>query len=103
MSRKTALFRQLSEAPEILIQPNMYDGCSARRMTGAAIQGMRNALSVLQQSATEGHVIERLDRAVSFLEINDLIGLATIRAMEQGFLTTQQLPVKYGDPAQAVA
>ncbi len=68
-----------------------------RLVTAAAIQGMRNALSVLRQSGEEGRVIERPDLAVSFAEINDLMGLPTIRAMEQRFLTENQLQAKYGN------
>ena len=30
MTTKTKLFRQLIEAPEILVQPGVYDGFSAR-------------------------------------------------------------------------
>lgn len=67
-----------------------------RLVTGAAIMGMRNALSVLRQSVEEGRVIERPDLAVSFGEINDLMGLGTIREMEQRFLTAGQLEAKYG-------
>jgi 2-methylisocitrate lyase-like PEP mutase family enzyme len=67
-----------------------------RLVTAAAIQGMKNALSVLRQSAEEGRVIERPDLAVSFREINDLMGLGTIRQMEQRFLTQAQLQAKYG-------
>jgi 2-methylisocitrate lyase-like PEP mutase family enzyme len=37
-----------------------------RLVTGAAIQGMKNALAVLLQSAAEGRVIERPDLAMSF-------------------------------------
>ena len=70
-----------------------------RLVTGAAIQGMRNALAVLLQSAAEGRVIERPDLAVSFQEINDLMGLGTIREMERRFLTTGQLQAKYGAPS----
>ena len=61
--------------------------------------GMRNALSVLKQSVQEGRVIERPDLAVSFQEINDLMGLGTIREMEQRFLTPAQLDAKYGGKA----
>ena len=62
----------------------------------AAIMGMRNALSVLKQSIEEERVIERPELAVSFAEINDLMGLGTIREMEKRFLTAQQLEAKYG-------
>ncbi len=67
-----------------------------RLVTSAAIQGMKNALSVLLQSATEGRVIERPDLAVSFQEINDLMGFGTIKDMEQRFLTAVQKQAKYG-------
>jgi 2-methylisocitrate lyase-like PEP mutase family enzyme len=67
-----------------------------RLVTAAAIQGMRNALSALQQSVQEARVIERPELAVSFGEINELMGLDTIRQMEQRFLTAQQLAAKYG-------
>jgi 2-methylisocitrate lyase-like PEP mutase family enzyme len=67
-----------------------------RLVTAAAIQGMKNALGVLQQSVTEGRVIERPDLAVSFQEINDLMGLGTIKQLEQRFLTSAQKQAKYG-------
>jgi 2-methylisocitrate lyase-like PEP mutase family enzyme len=67
-----------------------------RLVTSAAIMGMRNALTVLKQSVEEGRVIERPDLAVSFVEINDLMGLRTIREMQQRFLTPGQLEAKYG-------
>jgi 2-methylisocitrate lyase-like PEP mutase family enzyme len=68
-----------------------------RLVTSAAIMGMRNALTVLQQSVQEGRVIERPDLAVSFAEINDLMGLGAIRELEQKFLTRSQLESKYGN------
>lgn len=67
-----------------------------RLVTAAAIQGMKNALSVLLRSAAEGRVIERPDLAVSFREINELMGFGTIRDMEQRFLTAAQKQAKYG-------
>ena len=68
-----------------------------RLCTSAAIMGMRNALGVLKQSIEEGRVVERPEFAVSFAEINDLMGLGTIRDLEQKFLTKDQLASKYGD------
>jgi hypothetical protein len=82
MATKTQRFRQLIEADEILIQPGIYDGFSARL--------------VMLQSAAEGRVIERPDLAVSFQEINDLMEFGTIRDMEQRFLTAGQRQAKYG-------
>jgi len=70
-----------------------------RVMTSAAIMGMRNALAVLRQSHDEGRVIERPDLAVSFQELNDLMGLPRIREMEQRYLTQDQLAAKYSGPA----
>lgn len=67
-----------------------------RLVMAAAIQGMKNALSVLMQSAAEGRVIERPDLAVSFQELNELMGFETIRSMEQRFLTAAQREAKYG-------
>jgi 2-methylisocitrate lyase-like PEP mutase family enzyme len=67
-----------------------------RLVTSAAIMGMRSALSVLKQSVEEGRVIERPDLAVAFAEIDDLMGLGTIREMEQRFLTPRQLEAKNG-------
>ena len=71
-----------------------------RLVTSAAIMGMRNALGVLKQSIEEGRVIERPDLAVSFAEINDLMGLGTIKEMERRFLTATQLEAKYGAPSR---
>ena len=45
-----------------------------RLLTAAAIQGMKNALSTLADSIALGTVIERPDFAVSFQELNDLVG-----------------------------
>jgi 2-methylisocitrate lyase-like PEP mutase family enzyme len=67
-----------------------------RLVTSAAIQGTKNALSDLLQSATEGRVIEQPDLAVSFRDTNELMGSGTIKDMEQRFLTAAQKQAKYG-------
>ena len=56
-----------------------------RMLTAAAIQGMKNALAVLGQSIEEGRVIDRPDLLVPFGELNDLMGLGQIRALERSF------------------
>lgn len=56
-----------------------------RMLTAAAIQGMKNALAVLGQSIAEGRVIDRPDLLVPFDELNDLMGLKRLRAIEQSF------------------
>src|SRR5580698_5203362 len=57
-----------------------------RMLTAAAIQGMKNALTVLQQSLDQGTVIDRPDLLVSFGELNDLMGLPQIKALEARFV-----------------
>src|ERR1700730_3055412 len=54
-----------------------------RMLTAAAIQGMKNALAVLGQSIEEGRVIDRPDLLVPFGELNELMGLGQIRALER--------------------
>jgi hypothetical protein len=56
-----------------------------RMLTSAAIQGMKNALAVLGQSIAEGRVIDRPDLLVPFGELNDLMGLEHLRALERSF------------------
>ena len=62
----------------------------------AAIQGMKSALAVLQQSMAEGRVIEWPNLAGSFREINNMVGFGTIRDLEQRFLIIAQKEAKYG-------
>jgi 2-methylisocitrate lyase-like PEP mutase family enzyme len=57
-----------------------------RLLTAAAIQGMKNALTVLGQSIEEGRAIDRPDLLVSFDELNDLMGIREIRALERAFV-----------------
>jgi 2-methylisocitrate lyase-like PEP mutase family enzyme len=57
-----------------------------RLLTAAAIQGMKNALSVLGQSITEGRVIDRPDLLVPFGELNDLMGLKQLQALQGTFV-----------------
>ncbi|HVB69046.1 MAG TPA: isocitrate lyase/PEP mutase family protein [Acetobacteraceae bacterium] len=56
-----------------------------RLLSAAAIQGMKNALAVLDQSLAEGRVIDRPDLLVSFDELNTLMGLPQVREIEQRF------------------
>jgi 2-methylisocitrate lyase-like PEP mutase family enzyme len=59
-----------------------------RLLSAAAIQGMKNALGVLQQSLTEERVIDRPDLLVSFGELNTLMGLPAIKELEARFVGT---------------
>lgn len=57
-----------------------------RLLSAAAIQGMKNAISVLKQSLAEERVIDRPDLLVSFAELNELMGLKQIKALESRFV-----------------
>ena len=57
-----------------------------RLLTAAAIQGMKNALGVLNQSLAEERVIDRPDLLVSFDELNTLMGLPRIKDLEARFV-----------------
>ncbi len=60
-----------------------------RILTSAAIQGMKNALGVLNQSIEEGRVIDRPDLLVPFDELNTLMGLPQIKELETRFVRTR--------------
>ena len=66
-----------------------------RLLTAAAIQGMKNALGVLQECIDTGQVVERPDLVVSFEELNSLVGFDEVQAIEKRFLTKDQLERKY--------
>ncbi len=71
-----------------------------RILTVAAIRGMQNALGVLRQSLDEGRVIDRPDLLVSFDELNDLMGLAQLRELEDRHLLAADRERKYGRAAK---
>src|SRR5580698_8209222 len=57
-----------------------------RMLTAAAIQGMKNALQVFAQSVAEERVIDRPDLLVSFKEVNELMGLNQLQALQKSFV-----------------
>lgn len=57
-----------------------------RMLTAAAIQGMKNALQVFAQSVAEERVIDRPDLLVSFKELNELMGLDQLQALQKSFV-----------------
>src|SRR3954447_21181030 len=57
-----------------------------RLLSAAAIKGMKNAMAVLQQSLEEERVIDRPDLLVSFAELNELMGIKQIKALETRFV-----------------
>lgn len=56
-----------------------------RLLTSAAVRGMMTAIGVLKETMATGEVIERPDIMVSFEEINELVGLDEIHAMERKY------------------
>ncbi len=66
-----------------------------RLLTSTAIQGMKNGLAVLRETMETGRVVERPDLAVSFEELNALVGFDEVQAIERRFLTEEQLASKY--------
>lgn len=56
-----------------------------RLITGAAMQGMKNALEVLLESINTGKVIERPDLVFSFKEMKELMNLSDILLLEKKF------------------
>ncbi len=75
----------------------------ARIMSSAAISGMKKALEVLLQSVRTGEVYDRPDLCVSFEELNSLMGLNEIKALENRFLLEDVLHEKYGPGFRAGA
>ncbi len=71
-----------------------------RLLTASAIQGMKNGLAVLQKTMASGEVIERPDLAVSFEELNTLVGFDDVQAIEKRYLTEDQLEKKYRGAAE---
>ena len=66
-----------------------------RLLTSTAIRGMKNGLAALQESIDTGQVVERPELAVSFEELNSLVGFDEVQAIERRFLTQDQLARKY--------
>ncbi|HTS20429.1 MAG TPA: oxaloacetate decarboxylase [Casimicrobiaceae bacterium] len=86
--------RQLQElGVAVVIYPRMLTAC--------ALQGMKNGLELLAESLASGHVVDRPDALVSFEELHDIMGMHEVEAMEQRFLTADQLEAKYGRERRA--
>jgi 2-methylisocitrate lyase-like PEP mutase family enzyme len=58
-----------------------------RLLTACAIQGMKNGFAVLAEQIRTGKVVETPEHAVSFEELNDLVGFKEARELEQRFVT----------------
>ncbi|MEN3354289.1 MAG: hypothetical protein V7640_2447 [Betaproteobacteria bacterium] len=58
-----------------------------RLLTSCAIKGMKNGLATLSEQLHTGQIVERPDYAVSFEELNELVGLDDARGLEERFAT----------------
>lgn len=67
-----------------------------RMLTASAMKGMMTTLKVISEMTETGGVIERPDLLVSFEELNEIMGLASIKRLEEKYLPKQQLLRKYG-------
>jgi 2-methylisocitrate lyase-like PEP mutase family enzyme len=72
-----------------------------RLLTACALRGMQQGLSLLRQSLDSGQAVDRPDALVSFEELHDIMGMAEVEALEQQFLTPEQLAAKYGTSGAA--
>ena len=66
-----------------------------RMLTACALMGMKRGLELLQQSLSTGEVVDRPDALVSFEELNEIMGMAQIKSLEERFLTPSQKAAKY--------
>jgi 2-methylisocitrate lyase-like PEP mutase family enzyme len=82
-SRSTTPLLSPAELQDLGVAAVIYP----RLLTSCAIQGMKNGLAVLAEQIRTGKVVERADYAVSFEELNDLVGFAEARDLEQRFVT----------------
>jgi len=67
-----------------------------RMLTAASAMGMRNAMTALLESAESGEAVDRPDLAISFEDLNSLMGLRQIEEIESRYLTSDELNRKYG-------
>ena len=68
-----------------------------RLLTACALAGMKQGLELLGQSLKSGEVVDRPDAALSFEELNEIMGMAHIQSLESRFLTETQKKAKYGN------
>jgi 2-methylisocitrate lyase-like PEP mutase family enzyme len=74
-----------------------------RLLTACALAGMKRGLEILGLSLTSGKPEDRPDAALSFEELNDIMGMAEVKSLEEKFLTQAQKTAKYGhEPVGAV-
>ena len=76
-----------------------------RLLSTAAVRGMMNALAAFEESVENDETVDRPDLTVSFDELNDLMGLARLKDLEERFVTPAgaggQVAVASGGQSQA--
>lgn len=58
-----------------------------RLLTACAIQGMKNGLAALSEQVRTGRIEEHAELAVTFDELNEVVGFSESRELEQRFVT----------------
>jgi hypothetical protein len=69
-----------------------------RLLTACAVQGMKHGITALRDAMQSPTVLERPELAVSFEELNALVGFAELRERERRYT----IPQSPGPRAQAV-
>lgn len=67
-----------------------------RLLTACALAGMKKGLEILGESISTGKTADRPDVAMSFEELNAIMGMGDIQNMEARYLTPAQKAAKYG-------
>jgi 2-methylisocitrate lyase-like PEP mutase family enzyme len=90
--RSTTPLLSAAQLQELRVAAVIYP----RLLTACALRGMQQGLALLQESLDTGQVVDRPDALVSFEELNAIVGMADIEALERRFLTPAQRQAKYG-------
>ena len=90
-------------SPQQLRELGVAAAIYPRMLTAAAIQGMKNAIAVLQDAMRTGTVTERPDLLVSFEELNALVGMGEIDRLERRYLLPEQYKARYENAAYEAA
>ena len=82
-SRSTTPLLSAARLQELGVSAVIYP----RLLTACAVQGIKNGLATLNEQLSTGNVVERPEYAVSFEELNEVVGFSEARALEQRFVT----------------
>ncbi len=82
-SRTTTPLVSAARLQELGVRAVIYP----RLLTACAVQGMKNGLATLSEQLRTGAIVEHPEYAVSFEELNDVVGFPDARKLEQRFVT----------------